>query len=72
MLSYACDLLLPVHALVIEVVGGVHTLTAERDAARLAALQAQGLTVITLANEQLYRGEADDLFTTLLEVRRAA
>jgi hypothetical protein len=37
-LGYACDLLLPVHALVIEVVGGVHALTAERDAARLAAL----------------------------------
>ena len=71
-LSYACDLLLPAHALVIEVIGGVHALTAERDAARLAALQAQGLTVVTLTNEQLYRGEADDLFATLLEVRRAA
>jgi hypothetical protein len=71
-LGYACDLLLPAHALVIEVVGGVHALTVERDAARLAALQAEGLAVITLTNEQLYRGEADELFTTLLEVRRAA
>ncbi|NWF82107.1 MAG: DUF559 domain-containing protein [Chloroflexi bacterium] len=71
-LTYACDLLLPTHALVIEVVGGVHALTAERDAARCAALQAAGLTVITLSNEQLYRGEADQLFDQLLEARHAA
>ncbi|GAB4443112.1 MAG: hypothetical protein OHK0015_42690 [Chloroflexi bacterium OHK40] len=71
-LGYACDLLLPAHALVIEVIGGVHALTTERDAARLAALQAQGLSVITLPNEQLYSGEADDLFEHLLEVRHAA
>lgn len=71
-LGFACDLLLPVHSLVIEVVGGVHALTAERDAARLAALRAQGLTVITLTNEELYRGEADQLFDQLLEARHAA
>jgi hypothetical protein len=71
-LGYACDLLLPAHALVIEVVGGVHALTTERDAARLAAIETQGLAVITLPNEQLYRGEADDLFARLLEVRHAA
>lgn len=71
-LGYACDLLLPAQALVIEVVGGVHVLTAERDAARLAALQAQGLSVLTLANEQLYSCEADGLFEHLLEVRHAA
>lgn len=71
-LTYACDLLLPARALAIEVVGGVHTLTAERDAARLAALQAQGLRVITLPNEHLYSGEADDLFAQLMEVRHAA
>lgn len=71
-LSYACDLLVPAHAVVIEVVGGIHALTAERDAARLAALRAQGLTVITLTNEQLYRGEADHLFADLLEHRYVA
>lgn len=71
-LSFACDLLLPAHALVIEVVGGVHALTAERDEARVAALRAQGLTVITLTNEQLYLGEADHLFADLLEHRHAA
>ena len=71
-LGYACDLLLPAHALVIEVVGGVHALTAERDAARLAALEAQGLSVTTLPNEQLYCDEADHLFDQLLEVRHAA
>jgi hypothetical protein len=71
-LGYACDLLLPAHALVIEVHGGVHALTAERDAARLAALRAQGLSVITLTNEELYRGEADELFEQLLEARHAA
>jgi hypothetical protein len=71
-LSYACDLLLPAHALVVEVVGGIHALTAERDERRLAVLHAQGLQVITLSNEQLYRGEADRLFTELLEARNAA
>jgi very-short-patch-repair endonuclease len=71
-LTYACDLLLPTHALVIEVIGGVHTFTAERDAVRIAALRAQGLTVITLTNEQLYQGEANQLFAQLLEARYAA
>lgn len=71
-LGYACDLLLPAHALVLEVHGGVHALTAERDAARLAALRAQRLTVVTLTNEELYRGEADRLFDQLLEFRDAA
>jgi hypothetical protein len=71
-LGYACDLLMPAHALVIEVIGGVHALTAERDAARLAALQAQGLSVITLRNEQVFQGAAERLFAELLEVHRAA
>lgn len=71
-LGYACDLLLPAYALVIEVLGGIHALTPERDAIRLAALRAQGLTVLTLSNEQLYRGEADSLFSKLLEARDAA
>lgn len=60
-LSYACDLLLPARALAIEVLGGVHALTAARDAARLAALQAQGLTVITLTNAEVYAATPDDL-----------
>ena len=71
-LGYACDLLLPTQALAIEVIGGIHTLTAERDAARLAALRTQGLTVITLTNEKLYQCEADQLFAEILEVRHAA
>jgi len=71
-LGYACDLLLPAQALAIEVIGGIHTLTSERDAARLAVLRAQGLTVITVTNEQLYQAEADSLFDQLLEVRHAA
>ena len=71
-LGYACDLLLPARALAIEVVGGVHVLTPERDAARLAALRDQDLTVITLTNEQVYAGEAEPLFASLLEVRHAA
>lgn len=71
-LGYSCDLLLPAHALVIEVVGGIHALTTERDARRTAALRAQGLAVLTFSNEQLYRGEADQLFEQLLEVRHAA
>jgi hypothetical protein len=71
-LGYACDLLLPTHALVIEVIGGIHAITAERDARRLAVLRAQGLAVLTLSNEQLFRGEADRLFEQLLEVRHAA
>ena len=71
-LGYACDLLLPAHALAIEAIGGVHALTTERDALRLAALHDQGLTVLAFSNEALYRGEADRLFTQLLEVRHAA
>jgi len=71
-LGYACDLLLPARALAIEVIGGIHTLTPERDAARLAVMHAQGLTVVTVTNEQLYQAEADDLFDQLLEVRHAA
>jgi hypothetical protein len=69
---YACDLLLPAHALVVEVVGGVHTLTAARDAARCAALAAQGLTVVTLTNAQVFAGAADRLCNQLLEVPHAA
>jgi hypothetical protein len=65
-LGYACDLLLPAHALAIEVHGGVHALTAERDAARTAALNAQGITVITLSNAQVFAGEAEQLFAELL------
>ena len=72
MLGYACDLLLPAQALAIEVIGGIHTLTPERDAARLAKLRAQGLTVVTVPNEQLYQVTADDRFEQLLEVRHAA
>jgi hypothetical protein len=71
-LSYACDLLLPARALAIEVIGGIHALTVERDAARLAALRAQGLTVVTLTNEQVYAGEAERLFASLLEEARHA
>lgn len=71
-LGYASDLLLPVHALVIEVVGGIHALTAERDAARLATIEAQGLSVVTLTNEQVFQGEADQLFEQLLEARYVA
>ena len=71
-LGYACDLLLPAHGLVIEVVGGVHVLTAERDAARLVSIEAQGLSVLTLTNEQVFQGEADQLFAQLLEARYAA
>jgi len=71
-LGYACDLLLPAQALAIEVIGGIHTLTPERDAARLAALRAQGVTVLTFTNEQLYQAEADTFFDQILEVRHAA
>ena len=71
-LGYACDLLLPAQALAIEVIGGIHALTAERDAARLATLRTQGLTVITLTNEKLYQCEADRLFAAILEARHAA
>jgi hypothetical protein len=70
--SYACDLLLPAQALVIEVVGGVHRLTAARDAARCAALAAQGLAVVTLTNAQVFAGAADRLVHQLLEVPHAA
>jgi hypothetical protein len=63
---------LEARALAIEVVGGVHALTTARDEARLAALRAQGLTVITLTNDQVYAGATECLFASLLEVRHAA
>jgi len=71
-LGYACDLLMPAQALAIEVIGGIHRITTERDAIRLAALRTQGLTVITLTNEQVFQGEADRLVAQLLEARHAA
>jgi hypothetical protein len=71
-LGYACDLLLPVHAIAIEVIGGVHALTPERNATRLAALRNEGLTVITLSNEQVYEATASALFADFLEARYAA
>lgn len=71
-LGYACDLLLPAHATAIEVIGGVHALTPERDASRLAALRNEGLTVITLSNEQVYEATASTLFSNVLEARYAA
>jgi hypothetical protein len=70
--TYACDLLFPTHALVIEVIGGIHRLTAERDGVRCAELTAQGLTVITLTNAQVFAGAADQLCNQLLEVPYAA
>ena len=45
---YFCDVLLPVLRLAIEVEGGVHVLNRERDARRLAYLEAQGLTVLVI------------------------
>jgi hypothetical protein len=71
-LGYACDLLLPISALAIEVVGGIHLLTTARDRARQDAIQRAGVHIITLTNEQVYRAEADILFQQILEVRRAA
>ncbi len=63
---------LEARALAIEVVGGIHALTAARDAARLAELHAQGLSVITLTNDQVYAGAAAALFDPTLEARYAA
>jgi len=71
-LGYACDLLLPARALAIEVLGGVHALTVARDAARQDELRAQGLTVVTLTNDEVYTGAAERLLASLLEVRHAA
>jgi hypothetical protein len=48
---YACDLLLPVRRIAIEVEGGIHALSRERDAQRRAFLEAQGLTVLVLSEE---------------------
>ncbi|HEX5690032.1 MAG TPA: DUF559 domain-containing protein [Roseiflexaceae bacterium] len=46
---YACDILLPVRRIAIEVEGGVHALTRERDTRRRAFLEAQGLQVLVLS-----------------------
>jgi hypothetical protein len=49
---YCCDVLLPVRRIAIEVEGGVHLLTPERDARRRAFLVDQGLTVLVLTEQQ--------------------
>jgi hypothetical protein len=49
---YCCDALLPVRRVAIEVQGGVHLLTPERDACRRAFLVDQGLRVLVLTEQQ--------------------
>jgi Protein of unknown function (DUF559) len=49
---FYCDVLLPVRRLAIEVEGGVHILRRERDAQRRAFLEAQGLRVLVLTEDQ--------------------
>ena len=53
---YCCDALLPVCRVAIEVEGGVHLLTRERDARRRAFLIAQGLTVLVLTEREALNG----------------
>jgi len=48
---YVCDMLLPVRRVAIEVEGGIHVLSRERDAQRRSFLEAQGLTVLVLTEE---------------------
>jgi Protein of unknown function (DUF559) len=49
---FYCDVLLPVRRLAIEVEGGIHRLCRERDARRRAFLEAQGLRVLVLTEDQ--------------------
>jgi len=49
---FYCDVLLPVRRMAIEVEGGIHLLCRERDARRRAFLEAQGLRVLVLTEEQ--------------------
>jgi very-short-patch-repair endonuclease len=46
--SYYCDIVIPACDIAIEVYGGIHVLTRERDEQRRAFLEAQGLMVIVL------------------------
>jgi hypothetical protein len=49
---YYCDVLLPVRRVAIEVEGGIHLLTPQRDARRRAFLIDQGLSVVVLTEQQ--------------------
>jgi hypothetical protein len=49
---YYVDVLLPVRRLAIEVEGGIHILCRERDTQRRAFLEAQGLRVLVLTEDQ--------------------
>lgn len=50
---YACDILVPHQHVTIEMHGGIHQLRREHDADRRAFLEAHGLTVVELSNDQV-------------------
>ena len=70
-LNYACDLLLPSHGVALEVEGGIHCITAERDAFRRAALARVGITVRAIPNAELFALSASALFGPYLENHHA-
>jgi len=70
-LGYACDLLLPAHGVALEVEGGIHCITAERDAFRRAALARVGITVRAIPNAELFALSASALFGPYLENHHA-
>ena len=49
---YICDVLIPTHQLAIEVYGGIHAITSQRDAQREAFLKAQRLRVLILSEDE--------------------
>ncbi|NJO82441.1 MAG: DUF559 domain-containing protein [Blastochloris sp.] len=55
---YACDVLVPHQHLVIEVHGGIHRIRQDHDADRRVFLEAHGLTVVELTNDQVLHAPA--------------
>ena len=53
--GYIVDFYVPAFALVVEVDGGVHDDSVERDAQRTAHLEARGLRVLRFTNDEVLR-----------------
>jgi very-short-patch-repair endonuclease len=68
---YYCDIVIPTCGIAIEVYGGVHVLTRERDEQRSAFLETQGLTVIVLHDTDNHQLTTEEIHRTLDRVEHS-
>jgi len=69
---YYCDIVIPTCNIAIEVYGGVHVLTRERDTLRRAYLEAQGLRVIVLHDTDNHQLTPEEIQRTLDQIEHLA